>query len=310
MKQFSFILIVTAMLWSAVAVTTTAQTLPAKLRVGYNIPVTKITAKHMKYSSSVGVDCIEVNFGGIVDKDRKFLLSDAAIIDTLKKAKKAADDGGIDIWSVHMPFGEHIDISLPNEQERKAVVAMHKRLIQYCKILHPKIILFHPSWFLGLNERELRKTQLIKSVTELNKAVKSIGAIMVVENMLGPQLLRDSLRERPLCRTVEETVEIFKRLPTDVYSAIDLNHIKNPENLIMAMGPRLKTLHVSDGTGAAENHWFPCYHKGKNNWVKILTALNDVHYTGPFLYEAAYHDANELKPCYLSLYQDFVNSLK
>ncbi len=81
--------------------------------------------------------------------------------------------------------------------------------------------------------------------------------------MLGFDLLVDAKRERPLMRTVEEAVELMNRLPEDIYSAIDMNHIKYPEKLILAMGKRLKSVHIADGTGKQENHFFPCSGQGQ-----------------------------------------------
>src|SRR5690606_32506765 len=103
----------------------------------------------------------------------------------------------------------------------------------------------------------------LKSATELDAAVREIGSTMVIENMLGPALTVGADRERPLMRTVDETVELFQRLPSTVYLAVDMNHIKNPENLIRALGNKLRTVHVADGTGEAENHYYPCSGEGR-----------------------------------------------
>jgi len=276
------------------------------LKVGYSIQIASITPEKMNYAKSVGVDCIETTMNQLINSETlEFKYSNEEIVQKLKKAKKAANDAGIEIWSIHMPFGKNIDLSFIDESERQKVVSLHKEVIEYCRILQPKIILFHPSFFLGLNERELRKEQLIKSAIELSANVKDIDAIMVIENMLGPELLVDAKRERPLCRSVEETVEIMGRLPQDIYSAIDMNHIKDPENLIRAMGNRLKTVHVSDGDGIKERHYFPCSGQGKNNWTEILAALDEVQYTGPFMYESAYEDAKDFRICYESLYKTY-----
>ena len=56
--------------------------------------------------------------------------------------------------------------------------------------------------------------------------------------------------------TVEETVEIFNRPSDDIYSAVEMNNIKNPEKLIRAIGDRIKSVHIADGKGEAENHFF------------------------------------------------------
>ena len=42
------------------------------------------------------------------------------------------------------------------------------KVLEFCKIIQPKIILFHPSWYLGHNERNERIAQLVRSVNELN----------------------------------------------------------------------------------------------------------------------------------------------
>jgi sugar phosphate isomerase/epimerase len=279
---------------------------PAPLAVGYSVPVVSITQEKMNYDKSVGIDFVEVSFAAFIDTNRHLKWSEAEAEEKVKKAKEYADRAGVRIWSVHMPFGKTIDISFTDENKRQDVVRLHKEILRLCRILKPKLILFHPSWYLGLNERALRKSQMIKSANELNEAVKDIGAIMVVENMLGPELRKDEHYERPLCRTVEETVEIMNRLPDDIYSAVDMNHIKNPERLIRTMGRRLRSVHVSDGNGRQENHYLPCNGKGENNWTEILSALEEAHYKGPFIYEARVKDSKVLKPCYDSLYKTFI----
>ncbi|WP_211332067.1 sugar phosphate isomerase/epimerase family protein [Pontibacter actiniarum] len=281
----------------------------APLKVGYSLPIGNFTKEKLPYAKSVGVSYVEASGMSLfVDDRRDFKMSDEEVTQKLREAKKAADEAGIKVWSVHMPYSQSIDLSTVSEADRQDIVAMHQKLITFLRILEPEVILFHPSYYLGLNERDMRKSQLIKSATTLDEAVQAINATMVLENMLGPELLAGNGRERPLMRSVEETVEIFSRLPTTIYSAIDMNHIKNPETLIKAMGSRLKTIHVADGTGAAENHFFPCSGEGKNNWTAILGALEEVKYTGPFMYESAYQDEKDLMPCYQSLYQNYSNS--
>ena len=273
------------------------------LQLGYSTSVTNITVSKMKAAKAAGVDVLEVSINGFIHKDSLTFLKPIEEIENICKAAKiAADAAGVKIWSIHMPFSKDIDLSLMDENKRRAVVHLHKQVIQLVKLLSPEVILFHPSYFLGLDERESRKKQLIASATELNKEVKKIGATMVIENMTGFELvMKDGKRERPLMRSVEETVELFNRLPKDIYSAIDLNHIAAPEKLILALGSRVKTLHVADGFGKAENHFFPCDGLGGNDWAAIMTALKKVDYKGPFMYESKPKDISGYKECYLKL---------
>lgn len=304
---FTFIL---CLLFTACLVSPKQEKIPEPLRIGYNVALKNISPEQMTYAKSVGVDYVETSFGAFIDENRTFKISDAEMLAVVQKAKAAADQAGIEIWSIHMPFGKHIDISLADEGQRQQVVALHKKVLGFARLLQPRIILFHPSYYLGLNERETRKSQMIKSSRELLTAVKDIKAGMVIENMLGPQLLVDAKRERPLCRTVEETVEIMNRLPADIYSAVDMNHIKNPEHLIRAMGTRLRSVHIADGHGEKEDHYFPCSGQGSNNWMAILAALEAAKYKGPFMFESAHKDVKDLKICYQTLYADFLKGRK
>ncbi len=286
---------------------------PVQLRTGYNTSIANVNDATMNAAKAAGIAAIEVSLSLYVDKmTYQLTTNEAEIVKQVNEAKRAADAAGIEIWSVHMPFSRKIDISLANEDARKQVITLHKKILEYCRLLQPKIILFHPSWHLKLDQREVRKASMVKSAMELNKAVQSIGATMVIENMLGPNLLLDNGKmERPLCRTVEETVEIMGRLPQEIGSAIDMNHIKHPEELILAMGPRLKSVHIADGDGEEERHYFPCSGEGKNDWTAILAALDKVGYTGPFIFETnKYKHVSEVKECYDTLYQNYIKTIK
>lgn len=311
MKQIKTIFYLICILFFGHAtLSTAAPKKPKKLEIGVAMAIQKITAENMHYAKSVDIHHIEVGVGALIDRETlTFTKSHEEILKLVTDVKKAADDAGINIWSIHMPFGNKIDLSMRSEEARAKTIELHKKVLEYVKLLDPEIILFHPSFYLGLDEREARKLQLIKSATELNKHVKGIGASMVIENMLGYELvLANGKRERPLLRTVEEAVEIMERLPDDIYSAVDMNHIKNPEKLIRALGKRVKTVHVADGTGKAENHAFPCSGEGENNWVEIIAALDETGYSGPFMYESKYPDLKDLKTCYDSMYDAYIHS--
>lgn len=283
--------------------------MPDKLKVGYSLSVNQFNDEKLSYAKSVGIDYVEAaaitslfNSNGQINK------TDAQLEKLFTDGKAALDKNGVEVWSIHMAYGQNIDISVIDEGNRKDVVERHKKVLNYIKLLKPKYILFHPSYYLEPNQRDLRKNQLIKSLIELDEYVRSIGSTLVVENMLGPELMSGE-RERPLMRTVEECQEIFKRLPSTIGLAVDMNHIAQPEKLIRAMGDRLKTVHIADGSGRAENHYLPCSGLGANNWVEILKALDEVNYEGVFMYECDYNDEKELVQCYDSLFHNYVKAI-
>lgn len=274
-----------------------------KHKIGFSIGSNALSKKKLQQISDAGIDCIETGLTAYINKDSlTFTLPEAEMMQKMREIKQAANETGVEIWSIHMPYGKEIDISFVEEARRQKVMAFHQQVLKYVAILKPKIILFHPSYYLGLNQREMHIQQLVKSVQELNTSVKAMKATMVIENMLGPALLvSKGNQERPLLRTVEECLAIFKLLPDDVFAAVDLNHIAKPEQLLLALGARVKTLHVADGDGKAERHYFPCDGKGENDWKAIFKALKSIKYKGPFMYESTTKELGSYRNCYHEL---------
>lgn len=282
---------------------------PKPLAVGYSVGFNKITPEKMKDARSAGLEYIEVSgMNSLIGADHKPVLSDEEAAEKFRQIKEATDQAGIKIWSVHMPYGKQIDLSLADESARSEAVELHRKILEWCEPLEPKIILFHPSWHLGLNERETRADKLIRSANELYPQIKRMKATMVIENMLGYELIRSESLETPLFRTVEEAVAIMDQMPRNVYAAIDMNHIKYPEKLIRALGKRLKSVHIADGDGEKECHYNPCSGKGDNDWNAILIELDRAGFRGPFMFECAYDNEKELTECYNNLYNRAFNN--
>jgi endonuclease/exonuclease/phosphatase family metal-dependent hydrolase/sugar phosphate isomerase/epimerase len=266
-----------------------------------------LTYNNMKLAKQQGIDVIEISLTNVVNG--KHSLNNIQLKDTLRRIKSDADKAGIEIWSIHMPYGADCDPSALKESERKLSEKKYATYIDAVSVAHPKYILFHPSWRLGLNERELRMQQCVKTIKSLNKKVRKIGAYIIIENLLGPNVLRSPTVERPLGRTVDEMIKLMSMMPEDVYAIVDMNHIKNPEKLINSLGRRLKSVHISDGTGEKECHMLPG--RGYNNWTKIFQALYNVDYTGPFLYEIRGSEVKsfgDLFKNYNKLYNEYLQS--
>jgi len=283
--------------------------IPHPLPVGVSLGIKDITTEKMAYVKDVGISCVNISLNPLVDKAGNIDMSDDSIRSLVLEARKAVESSGITVSAFHMPFGQYMDPSLIDESARKKVVAIDEKLLQLCAPLKPAVVLFHPSWFLSLNQREQHISQFIKSAVALHKPVASMGATMVIENMTGPKLhveWKGAEYERPLCRTVEETMDIMNRLPKDIYAAVDMNHILHPEKLVLALGGRLKFIHVSDGDGEHEYHYYPCSGKGMNDWTAIIGALYEAGYKGPFMFECHYKDLKDLAPCYNFLYNKYV----
>ncbi len=280
-----------------------------KFPIGYALDFQKITDEKMQYIKSLGINYIELaGIGAMLDKNLQSTEVASSWASRMKEVAAILKRNKVKVWSIHMPFSVHLDISRLDEEGRLRVMEAQKNVLQVLKPVKAEIILFHPSFYLGLNERSERKAQLQKSVVYLNKEVKAIRSNMVVENMLGPSLTVNG-RERPLMRTVEECLEIFQGFPKDVGLAVDFCHIAEPQHLLAAFGSRVKTLHVSNGDGTAEHHYLPCDNRGKNDWNSIFATLEKIKYKGVYMHECKYNDEKEIVDCYQHLWDAYQKSL-
>lgn len=284
-------------------------TLPSPLPVGVSVSIASVTLSSMRAARAAGISSVQLGTNSWFDKTGHFRLDEKQLRAQVRAVRQVLRKAGITAWAIHMPFGQYIDLSLLDERERQGVVALHREVLSLVAPLKPHIILFHPSWYLTVGHRAAHTAQLVKSIGELDGAVRKMGATLVVENMTGPELYvvsHGTRYERPLCRTVDETMAILGRLPEDVGGAIDMNHMLHPERLIAAEGWRLKFIHVADGDGAHERHYYPCSGKGMNDWTAILGALYQQGYAGPFMYECHYKDFRDLTICYNFMYHQYL----
>lgn len=283
---------------------------PTPFELGANYSIVTISEEKLLDMKAGGMKWIE--FGSVsFFKDSKKNYTPDQIREVFLRAKALCDKVGIGIWSVHMSFSDKIDISLADEQARQNVVKYHTDCLEYVKLLQPKVVLFHTSWYIPKGEREQHYIQARKSAIELNEVVKSFGAITVLENLLDKKdMSKRPTYETPLGRQVDCMKKLFEGMPEDIYVAVDLNHIKRPEEMIQAFGSRVKTLHVSDGNGEEECHYLPGM--GENDWNKIQKALYEAGYKGVFMHEVNlkyFKHYSEIGEAYQRIYDQYCKSL-
>ena len=82
-----------------------------------------------------------------------------------------------------------------------------------------------------------------------------------------------------------EKIKEFADKSKNAYVIVDVNHFLNdkPEDAILALGDRIKALHISDYDFVYERHMIPG--DGLNDWNKIIGALEKIGYKGAFNYE-------------------------
>lgn len=180
---------------------------------------------------------------------------------------------GLKLNAVHMPItNEWADLSCQYEEDRKEIVKLFTKLIKKLDGFSPSVYVFHPGGF-GVNEdnQDEYTERLIKSV---NTLTEETDKKICVENMAGKFFLDTSEK---MLRFLERCKKAF--------TCVDVNHFyfEKPEDAILKYGDRIGTVHISDYDFIKERHLLP--KEGKNDWNKIIGALEKVNYKGAFNYE-------------------------
>jgi len=193
-----------------------------------------------------------------------------------KELKAAADKAGVEIWSIHIPFGGVYDISKVDEAERQTAVTANAADMELSsRILKPKYFIIHASAEpISEEERAARYASSRKSLEQLAAKAKACGVGMLVEN----------LPRTCLGNTSTELLSIINGIDnTDI--CLDVNHLLQESHVSFVRNTkgRIKSTHMSDYDAVDERHWLPG--KGVINWTELLKELVAADYTGPFMFE-------------------------
>lgn len=190
-----------------------------------------------------------------------------------KKALKIVKKHKFIINSIHMPFNVFwIDVACQWVNDRKDTVNIVKKIFKITDKFNPKAYVFHPGGVDATEEnREKFMEYLVDSMDEIATATK---AYVCVENMVGGHLTNglDRIKE-------------FADKSKNAYVIVDVNHFLDckPQDAILALGDRVKAVHISDYDFVYERHMIPG--DGLNDWNKIIGALEKIGYKGAFNYE-------------------------
>lgn len=186
---------------------------------------------------------------------------------------------GVEVRSFHLPFYpfETNDVSSLDEDVRQNTIDMHKRYIKAAAAVGIKIFVLHPSAEpIKSEERTLRLENARASINTLAQFADEIGALIAVENLPRTCLGNCSTEINYLTDNSKAKV------------CFDTNHLltESHESFINNVGSKIIATHISDYDGIDERHWLPG--EGIIDWVKLITMLDDIGYSGALLYELGY----------------------
>lgn len=218
--------------------------------------------------TAAGIRNIEIALGvPPVDFDEEEMKQ--KIADCIAVCRKA----GIEILSVHLPYGPSWELCVPDAAVREHAVEQYRKLLGLLSPIHPRRYVLHPGYpGVPAAERAERIRNFRQNAVLLSKA--AAPAKIAVEDM--PQ---DCLGN-----TAEELIALVDGLE-NICVCCDTNHFYQEltHDAVRKLGTRIETMHINDYDGKTETHWLAG--DGVVEWNKVLAELERIGYRGPFLYE-------------------------
>lgn len=223
--------------------------------------------------SKFDIDCVELSYS--YDE----LITAYDFPNNGVKYAEIASEAGIELWSLHLPFSDKLDISSPIDEDRKLTMRTNKMLICAAATADIKTIVLHPS--AEPISDDVRTTRLDQSRTN----------IMILAELCHKYSLTLAVENLPrtcLCNTSTEMAELLAG--TGVTVCFDTNHSLQEDDTeflshILNSGLTVSTLHISDYDFIDEKHRLPG--DGVVKWRSVLQLLERNDYSGPLMYEVS-----------------------
>lgn len=239
-----------------------------------------------------GFECIEIGLGRIHSEEDLTVMKAQA-----EQLQQLAQAVGIDIWSIHIPYGRDIDISQIDRTGREKAIEEVKAMMTLCEYLQPAKLVIHASFEPVPEEEREQRLKLCK---------ESLSVLTIMAAEYKAQLVVECLPRTCLGNTSREILELVEATE-GLGVCCDTNHLlqETTEEFIRTVGARVSTLHIAEYDGVDERHWLPGHVEGVINWNEVIDGLVKSGYSGPFMFECAGTPAekmaawNKLKEDYL-----------
>lgn len=245
-----------------------------KLRLGSSLSFTrKIDREVLHAMKAVGITAAELSFGF------NYYMNTVDFPNNWEKYAVMAEDEGVELWSVHLPFSGVLDISNPFKELRDITLYTNRTLIEAAGKAGIKVAVLHPSSEPIDSDMRPEQLELSKeAIVLLREQCDKAGMFLAVEN----------LPRTCLCNRSGEMIELLKDTGAGV--VFDTNHSLSETNTdflsaLIESGLPIHSLHISDYDFIDERHRLPG--DGINDWNALLAILEKAQYGGPLMYEVS-----------------------
>ena len=210
-------------------------------------------------------------------------------MEKVKAASRKIREVGIEPFSFHAPFADHIDITSLDEEQRKNSV---RELIKACEAaaeLGVRHMVLHPG-----PEREGRPPAE-EFFYHLEKACDGVNEVATRCEELGMSLLLENMLPHLLFGRVQDMLYILGAARSqNIGTCLDTGHAHLAGDLPMAMHKlscHLRMVHINDNKGDWDGHLPPG--EGDIDWKDVMTQLERNAFRGGLILELSNRHGND-----------------
>jgi len=202
-------------------------------------------------------------------------------LDSVRKAGALIDELGMEPYSFHAPFADHIDITSLNPDQRGVAVREIMQAAEAAAILRVRYFVIHPgpehSLQLACDERLQRMQNAADTLNVIALRCEELGVGCVLENKL-PHLLFGGTSDILWILGAMKAINVGTCLDTGhAYLSGDLY------NVMHKLSGHLQMIHANDNSGRFDDHAPPG--EGNIDWERLLAELSQIEFHGGFILE-------------------------
>ena len=204
-------------------------------------------------------------------------------LNAVRRAAKRMEELGMESYSFHAPFADHIDITALNSNQRDGAVREILQAAEAAAIMQVRYLVIHPgpehthNPQLACVERFQRMQNAADSLNKVAQRCQELGIGCVLENKL-PHLLFGGTSDILWILGAMSAINIGTCLDTGhAHLSGDLY------NVMHKLSGHLQMIHANDNNGTYDDHKPPG--EGKIDWNKLLTELSQIEFHGGFILE-------------------------
>jgi sugar phosphate isomerase/epimerase len=209
----------------------------------------------------------------------------------VKRAARRIREVGLEPFSFHAPFADHIDITSLDDEKRKISVNELFKAAEAAAEIGVRHLVLHPG-----PEREGRPPAE-EFFHHLERACESVSAVAKRCRELGLNLLLENMLPHLLFGRTQDMMYIMGAVEGDhVGTCLDTGHANLAGDLpsvIHKLSCHLRMVHVNDNRGDWDEHLPPG--EGSVNWKDILAQLENYGFRGALILELSGRHGNDFQ---------------